>query len=166
MPQSPDVPCSSCGRLMWRGTGSLPPGQAMCLPCRRSRKRPSAYQPKPPRVLPWRLCVKCGTPYEPRVASQRYCNPKCRQRNWGTTKTTPQRGYGAAHRRERARVKALVDQGNVQCCLCGSLINPTESWHLDHTPDRAGYRGAAHADCNLRDGARRGRARQSAPGAG
>jgi hypothetical protein len=28
--------------------------------------------------------------------------------------------------------------------------------HLDHEPDRTGYRGFAHAVCNVVDGARRG----------
>jgi hypothetical protein len=28
--------------------------------------------------------------------------------------------------------------------------------HLDHTEDRTGYRGFAHASCNVLDGARRG----------
>lgn len=36
MPRVPDVPCADCGKLMWRGTGSLPPGQARCQPCRRA----------------------------------------------------------------------------------------------------------------------------------
>lgn len=35
MPRRPDVPCAgTCGRLMWRGTGGLPPGEAMCRQCR------------------------------------------------------------------------------------------------------------------------------------
>ncbi len=35
MPRRPDMPCAVCGSLMWRGTSSLPEGQAMCRPCRR-----------------------------------------------------------------------------------------------------------------------------------
>lgn len=33
MPRRPDVPCAGCGALIWRGTGCLPPGQAMCRSC-------------------------------------------------------------------------------------------------------------------------------------
>lgn len=39
MPRRPDVPCSSCGKLIWRGTGSLPAGQARCRDCRREAAR-------------------------------------------------------------------------------------------------------------------------------
>lgn len=35
MPRRRDVLCAGgCGRLIWRGTGCLPPGQATCRPCR------------------------------------------------------------------------------------------------------------------------------------
>jgi hypothetical protein len=37
VPRKPDVPCADCGVLMWRGSGSLAPGQARCRPCRRAR---------------------------------------------------------------------------------------------------------------------------------
>lgn len=36
MPRHPDLPCAGCGRLMWRGTTSLPEGQARCRECRRT----------------------------------------------------------------------------------------------------------------------------------
>lgn len=36
MPRNPDLPCNRCGELMWRGTTSLPEGQARCGPCRRA----------------------------------------------------------------------------------------------------------------------------------
>lgn len=42
----------------------------------------------------------------------------------------------------------------------GGLIPPDGEWHLDHTPDRRGYRGVAHAKCNTSEGARRGNARR------
>lgn len=34
MPRRPDMPCAGCGALMWRGTGTLPEGQARCRSCR------------------------------------------------------------------------------------------------------------------------------------
>jgi hypothetical protein len=36
------------------------------------------------------------------------------------------------------------------CSRCGGPISPRERWHLDHTDDRRGYIGVAHAYCNLR----------------
>jgi hypothetical protein len=48
------------------------------------------------------------------------------------------------------------------CCLCGRpMWPPTRDLHLDHDPVTGGYRGLAHGRCNVRDGARRGRARQN-----
>lgn len=37
MARRPDTPCSGCGKLLFRGRGSLPPGQMMCRPCRTER---------------------------------------------------------------------------------------------------------------------------------
>ena len=56
-------------------------------------------------------------------------------------------------------MKANVDAGTVNCCLCGQWIEPGSRWDLDHVPgttDR--YRGAAHRTCNRSEGARRGNA--------
>lgn len=69
MPRRPDTPCASCGRLLWSGTTSLPPGQRMCQPCRRNKPTP----PKPERVCP------CGAAFTP-SGSQTYCSPACRPR--------------------------------------------------------------------------------------
>lgn len=34
MPRRPDLPCASCGEMMWRSATSLPEGQARCRKCR------------------------------------------------------------------------------------------------------------------------------------
>ncbi|MGZ4573385.1 MAG: endonuclease domain-containing protein [Mycobacteriaceae bacterium] len=50
------------------------------------------------------------------------------------------------------------------CCLCGQpMYPPTRDLHADHDPATGGYRGLAHAQCNVSDGARRGRSRQDQP---
>jgi len=79
--------------------------------------------------------------------------------------TTNARGYGKAHRDLRERIgQRQVDRGNARCVLCGERILPGSDWHLDHTPDRAGYRGPAHASCNSADGGRRrGQSTAAAP---
>jgi hypothetical protein len=35
MPRRPDLPCASCGKLIWRGRTSAPAGVAQCQQCRR-----------------------------------------------------------------------------------------------------------------------------------
>ncbi len=60
------------------------------------------------------------------------------------------RGYGSTHDARRRQVKPLVEAGNAVCSRCGNPISPREQWHLDHTDDRQGYLGVAHAYCNLR----------------
>lgn len=163
MPRKPEIPCASCGRLMWWCSSSLPAGQATCQPCRRIAKGcgPDELQPKwapAPLVMEWRICKKCATPFEANARKHKvYCNPECRPHGSGSKAPRAERGYGREHARERRRVKKAVDAGQVDCCLCGHWIEPGTPWHLDHVPgttDR--YRGAAHASCNTSDGARRG----------
>lgn len=67
-------------------------------------------------------------------------------------------GYGYQHQKLR---RSLLAQAYGQPCpLCGLPMVPGQTLDLDHTPDRAGYRGIAHASCNRSDGARRGNARR------
>jgi hypothetical protein len=73
------------------------------------------------------------------------------------------RGYGQDHQRARqAALAQLAREGVGICCIGGEPIYPGQRLHLDHLPDRSGYRGLACASHNVRDGARRGRARQAA----
>lgn len=52
MPRRPNTPCSGeCGKLIWKGSGSLTPGRAMCHPCRAARRKA-----KP--------CSNCGAAFE------------------------------------------------------------------------------------------------------
>jgi hypothetical protein len=160
MARQRDVKCAGCGGPMWGSATSLPEGQAMCLPCRRVRagRAPGeryAYTPTE-RVPEWHICHTCGTPYETMRVNQKYCNPECRPRKTGRhTASATERGYGVAHQKARSAWKVRVEAGVVDCCLCGYWIEPGTPWDLDHTPDRTGYRGAAHSSCNRRDGARR-----------
>ena len=64
--------------------------------------------------------------------------------------------YGAAHRRERKRWRLLVDEGQVNCCLCGKWLAPGSPFDLDHLPGTTDqYRGAACVRCNRVDGGKR-----------
>lgn len=66
----------------------------------------------------------------------------------------------------RKALGELVAAGRAVCCRCGRPIVPGSAWHADHTDDRSGYRGAAHAACNLRAAARKGAAVAARKGGG
>lgn len=80
-----------------------------------------------------------------------------------------ERGYGAEHRALRRHYVRLIVAGEVVLChFCEREIvetngNLPDGLHLDHTPDGSEYRGPSHRSCNIRDGARRGRAKQGTP---
>ena len=81
------------------------------------------------------------------------------RRRWrnggGSIKTSTQdRGYGREHQQLRARLLPLAY--GTDCHLCGEVMLNGQDLHLDHTEDRLGYRGMAHAACNRAEGARRG----------
>lgn len=69
--------------------------------------------------------------------------------------TSTERGYGARHKRERARVRALVEAGQAYCSYCGRWIEPGSAWHLGHDHLNGGYDGPQHASCNVRERNRR-----------
>jgi len=69
---------------------------------------------------------------------------------------TVARGYGAAHRAARERLRPLVERGGAVCVFCSRPIAPGSPWDLDHTADRSAYRGPAHVRCNRRAGGRNG----------
>jgi len=49
--KKPDLPCASCGKLMWRTKSSAPIGEAMCMDCRRAgrgKKLNPEVPPSPP----------------------------------------------------------------------------------------------------------------------
>jgi hypothetical protein len=85
------------------------------------------------------------------------------------TESSTKRGYDARHRRARKVYADAIDRGDfVPCHFCGEAITISDGrhpWglHLDHTPERDGYRGPAHNVHNVQDGARRGRAKQDPP---
>jgi hypothetical protein len=73
---------------------------------------------------------------------------------------TTARGYGHQHQQLR---RALLPFAYGQTCHhCGNTMLPGQALDLDHTDDRTGYRGMAHATCNRRAGARKANQRSRA----
>jgi hypothetical protein len=68
--------------------------------------------------------------------------------------STKARGYGAEH--QRLRAKLLPSAYGQPCTRCGKPMLPGQALHFDHTEDRTGYLGFAHAACNRKAGARKG----------
>jgi hypothetical protein len=74
--------------------------------------------------------------------------------------STTARGYGYQHQQLR---RALLPYAYGQPCHhCGKTMQPGQPLDLDHTDDRTGYRGVAHATCNRQAGARKGNAARRA----
>jgi hypothetical protein len=92
---------------------------------------------------------------------------------WSTTPGTAPVYRTKRHRDARATLVRNFRPGD-PCCLCSlPMWPPTRDLHADHCPTClgagcdacagnlvSGYRGLSHGSCNVRDGARRGRARQ------
>ena len=70
--------------------------------------------------------------------------------------TTGQRGYGLAHKKERARWKPKVNAGLVDCFRCHQPIEAGRAWDLGHTDDRTAWTGPEHVVCNRKAGGANG----------
>ena len=68
--------------------------------------------------------------------------------------------YDVRHKRARAEA-ARVHSPENPCTRCGQPLGPMGPWlHYDHNDTGTGYLGFAHAPCNYKAGARRGRQSQ------
>ncbi len=66
------MPCSRCGKLLYRTSSSLPEGRATCRECRRAQPEP--YRSKGPVLA--RPCLTCGNQLVGDVRS-RFCSHAC-----------------------------------------------------------------------------------------
>jgi hypothetical protein len=74
---------------------------------------------------------------------------RSRRRYEARRPSAAERGYDAAHWRERAKWVPLVERGEVDCWRCGRWIPPGSVWHLGHDDrDRSVYRGPECVPCN------------------
>jgi hypothetical protein len=144
MPRNPDLPCSRCGQVMWRGRTSLGEGRTVCQACRRADPEPHAPRTAPTKrgtaraatryKTPARQvqCAKCGITFATHRPNQRYCQIACRPRNHQRKdKNTTDRGYGNAHMKTRREL--LPKAWGTPCPLCGVLMLRGQKLDLDHS---------------------------------
>lgn len=81
---------------------------------------------------------------------------------WDNARPKPNRAkYGTAHKRLRAAINKRMQAGEIFCCWrCGIRLHPGPDWHLGHDDTGTRYLGPECVPCNIRDGARRARAKQ------
>lgn len=168
MPSKPDVPCADCGKLMWRGPGSLPAGQARCLECRRSN---------PPHGLTGYnrgcKCEVCRSATSKRLAvwheAYRVKHGEAYSTSW-RRRFAVEHGYwpqtGGADYVNSATRLSIYERDGWTCQLCEGRVDPdaevfADRASLDHIVPRS--RGGsdessnlrlAHVGCNARRGDR------------
>lgn len=163
MPSRPDLPCAHCGKLMWRGSTSLPAGAAMCQPCRRST---NSWMPSNlPASLRTRTLGECERDGCSRAAVARnMCGTHYAY--WYRREVSGEWRAGGWISRERRL--ALYERDGWVCALCSEPVDrdadaKRSDWapSLDHILPRSLGGGdedsnlrCAHRGCNARRGAR------------
>jgi hypothetical protein len=136
--------CAHCGGAMWNTprSGSLPQGQAVCRPCRKTYPKHGPYLSEVKVVAPL---------YGPWLVEVTMIPTK--------ELKTGERGLGYAHQQMRKRL--LPKAYGQPCALCGYLMVQGQRLDLDHViPRKYGGIGGpvriVHASCNRSQGARLG----------
>lgn len=178
MPHKPDLPCAGdCGKLLWRGSTSLPEGEAMCRPCRAARwagvsmqERNRTYQRESRArranasisTRETDTCALCPTPVS---ARHRYCElhsaalKRERDRDKGHRRRA--RKYGVRY--EYVSPKSVYQRDEWRCGICGEDVDKDLEYphpmsaSLDHIVPISRYGDhvldnlqCAHLVCNLR----------------
>lgn len=166
-----DLPCAGCGEMMWRGSTSLPDGQAKCRACRRSSKRDTCA--KCPRAVQGRgLCAShysvwhrrvngrkrhekscdfCGAAFVTTSGPSRFCSETCAKRDhygWSRSKAlvlTP-----SAPRSTVAAVGVIPPTRKrwfaCQCRVCGEpFVDVAPYRHCSDECRKVTRRAIAHA---------------------
>lgn len=92
-----------------------------------------------------RVCTQHGCPV---LSTEKRCPEHSRayEKKRGSSY---QRGYDAAHQKERQRIiKAGIQ--NFACAKCRVQFDNDEPFQLGHTDDRKAWTGPEHIRCNLR----------------
>lgn len=153
-----NVPCAGCGKLLWGGRGSLPPGERMCNQCRTIHH--PALRPRQTQIpISYANCRDCGELFVRHPRRQTFCSSVCRWR------------FKSSQRRHAIRVTtdieaepisitALAERDGWTCHICGKPTSRTrgnkrESPSVDHLVPLScggthtwGNVALAHRHCN------------------
>lgn len=169
MPRKPDLPCAACGKLMWRGSTSLPEGQARCQPCRAAARGtpPCTGKTDMRRAnaairAEGRTCLYCGENFTPGRVNQVYCRKNCSRRAHEKASTGRRRPGGTNYRQRVTYDGAWIEhtprltvfmRDDWTCQLCGDKVARNEKVPhpkaptLDHIIPLA--RGGTHEMANV-----------------
>lgn len=156
MARKPDIPCTGgCGKMLWRGTGSLPSDQMKCRDCRASAPRVpcvvcgglvTSSRTEHVRCHPARTSVQCEVcggefPYR---RSKRFCSARCRTAERDARVGPRIRHTSEAATRRRARkmgvaseryTRAEIAERDGYCCgLCGGVVDMGVAWPHRESP--------------------------------
>lgn len=171
----PNVPCATCGTLLWGGRGALPPGERTCRTCRadpdrraavaanklaRNRGRYAARRA----ATPARLCAcgdPTGSPRRPRCAG---CAGAHRLAQWQRKNATRR---GASPLGPTVSIRQLGVRDGWRCHICRRKVDPSLPYQnrmagtRDHLvpvseggDDSPANLRLAHRSCNSRRGIR------------
>lgn len=172
MSRKPDTPCSRCGKLLFRGTGSRPSGQMVCLACRRAAPKYQGFRPRAQRArLADRHCETCSRTFTPNgTGVQCFCGAVCRNRQpkvlarW-RRKNQVRRHRSGGSARQGMTIDQLGERDWWRCVHCRRRVSSIlrfphpRSASFEHlvpvsdggTDDPANL-ALAHLACNLRRG--------------
>ena len=159
MARTANVPCAgACGRMLWGGGGSLPPGLRTCRECRVAGRAPVV--PVYPKRGPARACIVegCDGKHVARgMCRNHYRQAKCAEGDpsymgGGTNNfRSKARRYGVAYM--PIRKLGIFERDGWVCGICSAPVDRVLSWpdrlsaSLDHIVPFA--RGGAHVDSNV-----------------
>lgn len=122
MARNPNLTCAGCDKRIWKGSTSLPQGEATCRPCRKANVAG--------RML---SCEHCLSPFNVAYGTRRFCSKGCANAFFGILRRVRPDDDPRATRADRERSapglgqcerKQLLDTWKMQkraCTYCDSL---------------------------------------------
>lgn len=153
----PTIPCTACGKLLYRGSGAKPPAERRCRDCGWAKPKPEKPPPN---------CTECGKEtnrqfcrYGIRLCQD--CAKKREKRRWRDKKRS-RRAVKAGLPRTKYTTEEIAERSHFKCGICEKRVDMSLSGMdsmgptIDHivpislggwdTPDNVQL---AHRVCNM-----------------